>query len=161
MPFGDQVCVSNWCSYDMFLIRLFCWKKSSDDFQLRSRLRHQLTQSDGQTSQTGFPILASLRLMSLLRSFLPIQHKSHLRYQCVCNGFYKVDIMNSSSKAGHALESIEAKTWQARVPLEIRLSPSESRSFDKSDTYLVSRRSRARLSTRCPDLVIEMHSLLT
>lgn len=28
--------------------------------------------------------------------------------------------------------------WQARIPLEIRLAPSESRTFDKADPYMVS-----------------------
>lgn len=36
------------------------------------------------------------------------------------------------------IDSIQTRTWQARIPVEIRLSPSESRTFDNSEAYLVS-----------------------
>jgi hypothetical protein len=40
---------------------------------------------------------------------------------------------------GSSLSLMQETIWQARLPLEIRLAPSECRTFDKADVYLVSR----------------------
>lgn len=36
-----------------------------------------------------------------------------------------------------SLDRIQQEVWSARLPLEIRLSPSESRLYDKTEPYLV------------------------
>ena len=36
-----------------------------------------------------------------------------------------------------SLGSIQKTVWDGRIPLEIILAPSESRTFDKTDPYLV------------------------
>jgi hypothetical protein len=35
------------------------------------------------------------------------------------------------------LSQVQARIWEGKLPLEIRLVPSECRSFDQSDPYLV------------------------
>jgi autophagy-related protein 5 len=35
------------------------------------------------------------------------------------------------------INSIQEKVWEARLPLEIVLAPSECRTYDQSDPYLV------------------------
>lgn len=35
------------------------------------------------------------------------------------------------------LQSMQHLVWQARIPLEIRLAPSECRVYDQADPYLV------------------------
>lgn len=37
-----------------------------------------------------------------------------------------------------SLSLIQQTIWEARLPLQIRLAPSECRVFDKADPYLVS-----------------------
>jgi len=36
------------------------------------------------------------------------------------------------------MQTLQQTVWQARIPLEIRLAASESRTFDRADPYLVS-----------------------
>lgn len=36
-----------------------------------------------------------------------------------------------------SLATLQDKIWKARLPLEIRLSPSECRTYDQCDPYLV------------------------
>ena len=37
-----------------------------------------------------------------------------------------------------SLAALQAKVWDGRLPLEIRLSPSDCKTYDDSDPYLVS-----------------------
>ena len=46
-------------------------------------------------------------------------------------------IMTSPSSARQAINALQKKVWDGSIPLEIRLSPSECRSYDQSDPYLV------------------------
>lgn len=46
----------------------------------------------------------------------------------------------ASLKDPTCLDKIQQGIWSATLPLEIRLSPSESRIYDKADPYLVSQR---------------------
>ena len=42
------------------------------------------------------------------------------------------------SNSNAALLDIQRKVWKGSIPLEIRLSPVESRRYDQSDPYIVS-----------------------
>ena len=44
----------------------------------------------------------------------------------------------SGGKGDDSLDQIQRNVWDARLPLEIRLTESESRSFNQSEAYLVS-----------------------
>lgn len=44
----------------------------------------------------------------------------------------------ASLKEPASLDKIQEEIWSATLPLEIRLSSSESRLYDKTDAYLVS-----------------------
>ena len=64
-------------------------------------------------------------------------------------------------------ESMQRSIWQARLPLEIRLAPSECRIFDKADAYLVSSnvsvscndsKTKARLDCMAPGLLLAFAS---
>lgn len=50
----------------------------------------------------------------------------------------------SQSNNAEDLDAIQQHVWNARLPLEIRLSASESRVYDQSDPYVV-RASQCRL----------------
>lgn len=42
---------------------------------------------------------------------------------------------------GEALQALQRTIWDARLPLEIRLAASESRTYDTGDPYLVRQQS--------------------
>lgn len=49
---------------------------------------------------------------------------------------FQIDM--SAGKGDDSLDQIQRNVWDARLPLEIRLTESESRSFNQSEAYLVS-----------------------